>query len=113
MNPEELKAALEAAGFGIYTDNLRASYNRCDWYASRRLSGVRECECNEHKVQLFIWPTDMVLGEHLAQSVTIEIVGGADGNWYKLQSYSIPMVECIDKLPAVETALVKAWNALI
>lgn len=117
MTLENLFETLQAQGFTRYTDQLRSPANRWPYYAARRIeSGALPCLANNHAPQLIVWGHRAP--EFARDSVEIEICGlrhvSPDwrGPWFKLRAYSIDPTEAARDLPAIEAALVRAWNAL-
>lgn len=111
---DNLKAFLESAGFTIYKNTLRTNGNMVDWYAARRVKGARECETNDHRVALVVWPYKYdigFLGQNV-ESVECDITGEASDMWFKLQAYSLKPEEFVDRLDEIEASLLKAWNSL-
>lgn len=109
----ELKTWLGAQGFRFGSNPLRALHNDCEWYAWRRSSlAARECETNGHKCQLVITPYRYESGSEERESVNFDVTGETAATWFKLEAYGLSPTEARDRLPAIESALVRAWNAL-
>lgn len=113
----ELQAWLEGRGFRVFIDPIPDGMNRCNWYACRRtILDARECETNGHKVQMVIQPYEYphIPGGRGGHHTSVEAVmtGESGGVWYRLMAYSMSHGELMEKLDAVEAALVRAWNAL-
>ena len=110
MNLDELKVALESKGFRIYPNYL----GRGPWIACRRRSGVRRCECNETKdgIQVVATPSELDVHGTIFPSVELDVTGEFEGRWYKLQCYSLKQDELVQSLDEIESALVRAWEAL-
>ncbi len=79
-----------------------------DWYAYRKIVVPhRECECNfGEPMQLVVWPSSL-------EGFELEVVGEAEGLWYKVSCYGVTPSELKDKISKIEAALVAAWNALV
>jgi hypothetical protein len=85
---DELREWLVEQGFRVYTDTL-ARDTGCNWYACRRsTTKARACECNGDKggMTLLVRPWSI-----------------ADPSRSELRQ----------RLPDIEAALVRAWNALV
>ena len=109
----DLRDWLTAHGFRVTTNSLCLPGNASDWYAYRRSAiPARSCECNDRQtMQLVVRPyINIDIPEW--SSVEVDVTGEAGGVWYKLQAYSLNPDELREKLPAIEDALMAAWNAI-
>ena len=109
----DLRDWLTAHGFRVTTNSLGLPGNACDWYAYRR-SGIpaRSCECNDRQhMQLVVRPY-INIDRPEWSSVEVDVTGEAGGVWFKLQAYSLTVDDLRAKLPAIEAALMAAWNAI-
>ena len=111
MNTEELKQWLIASGFHIAPNPVKHDINDCPWYAYRRTKGTVDCQCNDKPPSLCITPFEFYIRDQLIQSVEVSIIGEQDV-WWNLKAYSLSYDTLKDKLPTVESQLVRAWNAL-
>lgn len=114
---DDLREWLMTQGFRVAHDDLSRD-NECNWHAYRRITQpTRECECNAGKsMQLLVSPykfthTNAPCGKW--ESATVDVTGEAGGTWYKLQAYSLKHDELRERLGAIETSLIAAWNALL
>ena len=107
MNQTELKSWLVENGFIIFRQNA-GRFNECNWYACRKVTTTRACECNEDKgVQIVVYP-------HVFEgrtSVEVDLTGERT-IWFKLRAYGMDFDEFIANLPMIEKSLVAAWEAL-
>ncbi len=117
MTLETLFDNLESQGFRRYNDNLRSPHNQWPWYLARAAqAGAVHCLGNDKPPQIIVRGHRMP--EFQRDSVEIEICGlrhvSADwrGPWFKLKAYAITPEEAARDMPAIEAALVRAWNAL-
>jgi hypothetical protein len=114
---DDLREWLIEQGFKIGADSM-ARDSGCNWHAWRQseLSAIR-CECNDDKegMQLAVYPWSFRDPSHAQawESAEIEIRGKAGGLWYMLKAYSLQHSELRQRLPDIEAALVRAWNALV
>lgn len=113
MHHEDLKTALEAAGWRIAKNHLNDSMNDADWYAwlpSRR--SARECRCNDKPPAVTVSPYQFDMHGTTHASAEIRLVGEMpDGQWIDFKAYSVPMHEVMDALPGALKALEAAWVA--
>jgi hypothetical protein len=109
----ELRDWLIGQGFKLAANGHKSRDNTCVWYAYRRSTiPARTCECNEKStMQLVVTPYSHI-GQPGWTSVEVDVTGEAGGVWYKLQAYSLKPDELREKLPAIEAALMAAWNAI-
>lgn len=109
-NMDDLKDTLSELGWKIENQQTRQSGNLATWCAYMRSSTGAHCECNERTPQFVITPFDF---DFIQQgSVEISIVGEANGQWWDLKCYSVPLDKVIPSLSKVCTGLLGAWNAL-
>lgn len=111
---DETRAWLEAQGFRIAEDMLRARENCATWYAYRR-SALKsaECETNDGKpMQIVVRPHSYDWPGGRSRSVEIDVTGEAVGVWYNLRAYSVSEDVLRGHLPQIERSLIAAWNAL-
>lgn len=107
----ELREALVRAGFRTGPDPIGNS----NWLAYRQTDDtVRRCECNSDKpgVQVVVRLFETTLTGKTWRSAEIDITGEAGGRWYRLTCYGIDEDQLLADLPAIEGALVRAWQAL-
>ena len=110
---DDLREWLIGNGFKTAINSLGPRDNVCDWYAYRRSAiPARACECNAGKaMQIVVKPYSH--GDRPEwKSCEVDVTGEAGGVWYKLCSYSIKPDDLRERLPAIEAALIAAWNAL-
>lgn len=109
---EELKSALEAAGWRIaksHHDNM----NDADWYAWQpSRTSARECQCNDKPPSVTVNPYQFAINGHTHSSAEIRLAGEMpNGRWVDFRVYSVPMKEVMDALPGALDALESAWVA--
>lgn len=110
MQPEQLKAKLQEAGWSIVKD--AASTRGVDWYAWIKQDGIPNCCTNEKPPIIVIYPWNLEVGGRQWDSVQFEIVGDAgNDSWYSLKAYSVPMDEAIETIPKASKILRAAWIA--
>jgi len=109
----DLREWLTGQGFRATSDSLGSRDNACDWYAYRRSTiPARPCECNDKpNMQLVVRPY-INIDRPEWSSVEVDVTGEAGGVWFKLQAYSLTVDDLRAKLPAIEAALMAAWNAI-
>lgn len=110
-----LRVWLVSQGFKASDNHLASRENECRWYAWRRSSiPARRCECNDDRegVQIVVTPHLFTMRDRQYVSVDVDVTGQFGGPWFKLQAYSLGVDELPEKLPGIEDALVRAWNAL-
>lgn len=120
MTLDSLLDHLIAKGFVRYENYLRAAFDSCHWYAARQVGGnAVNCMGNDRPPQIIVYGHRIqTLPPCHAESVEIVITGlravGSEwrGPWFKLQAYAITPAEAARDLPAIEAALVRAWNAI-
>ncbi len=120
MTLDSLLDHLIAGGFVRYRNYLRESFNDCDWYAARQVSGSAvNCMGTDRPPQILVYGSRIhTLPPNMRESVEIIIRGmrgvGTEwrGQWVRLSTYAISPAEAARDLPAIEAALVRAWNAL-
>lgn len=113
MDLSTLKDWLDEQGFSFGKQVGRSQMNECEWYAWRRTKlEARECETNDSKIQLVIWPYQYKYDGNTHESVEVEVTGEAGEVWYQLKAYSMKPADLSERLDSVETALIGAWNAL-
>lgn len=105
----DLRGELKAAGFELQPYPAGSRDSGCNWQAWRHVESTRECEHNVGKRKcLVVKPTDA----YGYKSAEVEMRGARGGVWYMLSAYAMRDNEVIEKLPAIEAALVRAWEAL-
>ena len=110
---DDFREWLTNHGFRAAPDSLGSRDNACDWYAYRRSTiPARPCECNDKpNMQLVVKPY-IHRDTPGWTSAEVDVTGETGGVWFKLQAYSLKPDELREKLPAIESALIAAWNAL-
>lgn len=111
---EKLREWLAGDGFQFQPNPFGFEHNECNWLAYRYSSiPARPCACNEDKpAQIVVRPCFATIGSSRMESVEVDVCGEAGGLWFDLKAYSIKAAELPGKLPAIEAALIRAWNAL-
>jgi hypothetical protein len=115
---DDFRAQLEAAGWRIGRDSLKAAGNVCNWYAWKR-GGIDgpDCECNDKPPSLMVWPhlfDGAWADAHNVKntgSVTLEICGERGGQWLKFHVYSLTPAVFFDRLALASAQLTAAWRA--
>lgn len=107
----ELREALVRAGFRIGPDPIGSS----TWLAYRRTDDtVRRCECNSDRpgVQVVVRLFETTHAGETWRNTEVDITGEVGGRWYRLMCYGISDDKLLAELPAIEGALIRAWQAL-
>lgn len=114
MTNDELREWLIKRGYKTAPYSLADEFNACKWYAYKRVSpGARECECNKRSPIVCVFPNGMKMphgGYH--ESVMVDVTGKYSDLWWKLQSYSMTVEQCRERLGDIEANLMAAWDAL-
>jgi hypothetical protein len=109
-----LREWLLVQGFRLAVDTLRNRENECNWYA------FAACSVNDTQgkpLQLVVRPFKCraeALPPNVAvwESVEVDITGVAHGVCTKLSAYSLSPDEFQARMPALESSLVAAWQAM-
>lgn len=104
-----LKKFLKESGYKFYQSYDKD--NLCDWYACKRTKSKRECACNQKPVQVVVTPF-IINNAEKRESVEIDITAEYNGHWWKMEAYGLSPEEVINKLNEIESALIRAWEAL-
>lgn len=120
MTLDSLLDHLITNGFVRRQNYVREPKNRCDWYAWRQLSASAVPSLGDNKPpRILVYGYRFEGGLHgFRESVEILICGlrgvGTEwrGPWFKLRACAVTPAEAARDLPAIEAALVRAWNAL-
>lgn len=111
-NMDDLKDTLSELGWKIENQQTLQSGNLATWCAYMRSSTGAHCETNERTPQFIITPFEVDNLWLKTSSVEISIIGEANGQWWDLKCYSVPLDKVIPRLPQICTGLLTAWNAL-
>lgn len=117
MRHQDLKTALQTAGWRIAKAPIRDAHNEADWYAwLPGRTSARHCCCNDKPPAVTVNPYQFDMHGITHSSAEIRLVGEIqNGQWVDFRAYSIPMAEVMDALPgalkALEAAWVAAWDA--
>lgn len=103
---------LQENGFRVDTNQMADQTNNCKWYAWRRFDEARDCECNDKPPSLYVYPHLFTLRDRQYSSVEVKVGGQVGSPWFRVEAYSIGLDELPARLPEVEAALLRAWNAL-
>lgn len=110
MNITEAKEFLIKQGYEAYPPQLNAV-----WNASKKLpDNAHPCESNGNKISWHVSLYEFPAGATIYTSAQVEICGEFSGAWFKLDCYSIDLVD-LDKrlvLQKAEQFLLKAWQAI-
>jgi hypothetical protein len=111
MTPAELRIELHTAGWHFGSQYVRDT--GVDWYAWKRDEALAHCTSNKKPASLCITPWTISMPDgRTYSSVQFEVTGQVGGDeWMKLQVYSVPMDQCMAKLPRATALLMAAWNA--
>ena len=107
---EDLHDTLVELGWKIENQVAPDINNLVSWCAYLRAPSNIHCECNERSPQFIITPYDFAY--HKATSVEVSIIGEANGEWWDLKCYTVPIDKVIPSLPKICTGLLAAWEAL-
>ena len=113
MHSNDLKAALQSAGWRIAENHVRDAMNEADWYAWRPgRTSARECCCNDKPPSVTVNPFQFDIRGHVSASAEIRLTGEIpNGRWVDFKVYSVPMTEVMDALPGAMQTLEAAWVA--
>lgn len=113
MSHEELRDALESAGWRIAKNNISDPMNQADWYAWKPgRTSARECLCNEKPPSVTVNPFQFEMHGRTNASAEVRLAGEMpNGRWVDFRVYSIPTGEVMDALPGSLQALEAAWIA--
>ena len=118
MTPDDLKSALESAGWRIGKQSLRSDDDDVPWYAwlpstVADRANMTHCVSNEKPPAFCIEPHEFKHQSGTHRSVEFRVCGavGEKEHWLDLRLYSVPMDECLDTIPDAIKLLVAAWNA--
>ena len=109
---DDLRDTLSELGWKIETQSLLKLGNVATWCAFMRSSTGAHCETNERNPQFLITPFEINNFWLKTSMVEISIIGEANGEWWDLKCYTIPVDMVIPSLPKICTGLLAAWNAL-
>ena len=115
MQHEELRDRLQALGWRISKNQLRAEYNEANWYAwlpDRAELSLPHCECNDKPPSFCIEPSVYNLTGRLHASSEFQLRGEMHGQWYDLRMYSVPLDETMQAIPTALAHLGAAWRAI-
>ena len=110
MTANELKTELIGLGWIAENDAL-AGGRTPSWYAWRRIQ-TTDCECNDKPPSLCLFPWEWDRAGNTSRSCELNITGERGGAWFSLKAYCISMDTAIENLPAIEGALIRAWEAI-
>ena len=113
MRHNDLKEALQSAGWRIAKNPVRDAINEADWYAwlPGRKSD-RKCLCNDKPPAVTVNPSQFNMRGHVYASAEIRLTGEMpNGRWVDFKVYSIPMDEVMCSLPGALKELEAAWVA--
>ena len=113
MRHNDLKEALQSAGWRIAENPVRDAINEADWYAWRPgRTSARECCCNDKPPSVTVNPFQFDIRGHVSASAEIRLTGEIpNGRWVDFKVYSIPMDEVMCSLPGALNELEAAWVA--
>ena len=113
MHGNDLKAALQSAGWRIAENHVRDAMNEADWYAWRPgRTSARECCCNDKPPSVTVNPFQFDIRGLVSASAEIRLTGEIPGGrWVDFKVYSVPMTEVMDALPGAMQTLEAAWVA--
>lgn len=104
---------LQAEEYTICKSSFQNQINQCDWYAAKRTKiPVRDCETNDHKVQIVVYPYFYEINGKKLASCEIDVTGEYDGDWFQLKAYSVNSEKFQSKHELIESRLINAWNNL-
>lgn len=115
MTPENLKQALEAAGWQTSEQILRSAGNTVDWYAwpprSQRATPTN-CACNDKPPSFVLEPFSFEMNAKFMSSVTFRLCGELpNGRWVDFKVYSVDMDEAMQEIEPAKAVLFAAWEA--
>ena len=117
MRHNDLKEALQSAGWRIAKNPVRDAINEADWYAwLPGRNSDRKCLCNDKPPSITVNPYQFDMRGHVYASAEIRLIGEMpNGRWVDFKVYSILMDEVMCSLPGaleeLEAAWVAAWDA--
>jgi hypothetical protein len=108
----DLMDTLTELGWKIEPQSPLKSGNVATWFAFIRSSTGAHCETNKSCPHFLITPFEINSPLAKTSSVEISIVGEANGQWWDIKCYTVPVDRVIPSLPKICTGLLAAWNAL-
>ena len=113
MRHNDLKEALQSAGWRIAENPVRDAINEADWYAwLPGRNSDRKCLCNDKPPAVTVNPSQFDMRGHVYASAEIRLTGEIPNRrWVDFKVYSVPMTEVIDALPSALQTLESAWVA--
>ena len=113
MRHNDLKEALQSAGWRIAENPVRDAINEADWYAwLPGRNSDRKCLCNDKPPAVTVNPYQFDMRGHVYASAEIRLTGEMpNGRWVDFKVYSIPMDEVMCSLPGALKVLEAAWVA--
>jgi hypothetical protein len=109
---DDLGDTLMELGWKIEKQYPLKDGNVATWRAYMRSSTGAHCETNERTPQFVITPFELDSIYAKMATIEISIIGGANGEWWDLKCYTVPVDKVIPSLPKICTGLLAAWNAL-
>lgn len=113
MRPDQLRAALEVAGWHFCEAN-EYEMNECKWYAwlPKRPATWPDCECNDKPPSVTMRPFFLTINGLDHGSVEFGLCGELHGRWHNLTMYSVAPAEAMDAIPEALKYLGAAWCAI-
>ena len=113
MRHNDLKEALQSAGWRIAENPVRDAINEADWSAwLPGRNSDRKCLCNDKPPAVTVNPYQFDMRGHVYASAEIRLTGEMpNGRWVDFKVYSIPMDEVMCSIPGALNELEAAWAA--
>jgi hypothetical protein len=94
---------------------IHAGFNKSDDHFYRLLHDyAHRCQHNNESPYLTVrfWYFDHLTSDKSVDKVEVGVVGKINGQWYRIEAYSVDREKIIQSLPDIEPRLIAAWNAL-
>ena len=108
---EQLKQALQGAGWNIDQYTFLSKHNECKWYAwlprSMRVTATN-CLLNDKPPCLTIEPYSYTMFSTAEFKLAGEL---PNGRWVEFKVYSVPLNEVAETIESAKTVLLASWEA--
>lgn len=113
MSLDPVRRLLLDKGFKQYHHNNNLS-NEPREYWSKRYKDARRCEgnCEREGIQVVVWLHEIPFTQVVHRSVEVEVTGEYDGEWYKMQAYSMLPDAFLLAHETIIARLLRAWEGL-